>query len=145
MGKLSRPYPTGHLRLYKTSKSKADKPLSVQIEYAAKSVAVRRSTGLTVKEKDWNPNENKGRGGVRASYGQDYRNVNNRLAKQLDEMDARIAEWCVKHPNQITVEIVRAFLDGLPVTRDDKGIDFSDFVTTNLYIHRSGHRQSCRK
>lgn len=132
MGKLSRPYPTGHLRLYKTSKSKADKPLSVQIEYAAKSVAVRRAIGMTVKEKDWNPNENKGRGGVRASYGQDYRNVNNRLAKHLDDMDARIAEWCVKHPNQITVEIVRAFLDGLPVTRDDKGIDFSDYVTANL-------------
>ena len=92
MGKSSRPYPTGHFRLYKTSKSKPDKALSVQIEYAAKSVAVRRATGISVKEKDWNQNENKGRGGVRASYGQDYLNVNNRLAKQLDEMDAKIAE-----------------------------------------------------
>lgn len=132
MGKTSRPYPTGHFRLYKTSKTKADKPLSVQIEYAVKSVAVRRSFGLAVKEKDWNPNENNGRGGVRASYGQDYRNVNNRLSKHLDAMDSKIAEWCVKHPGRITVEIVRAFLDGLPTTRDDKGIDFSDFVTANL-------------
>ena len=132
MGKYSRPYPTGHYRLYKTSNSKPDKALSVQIEYAAKSVAVRRSTGISVKEKDWNPNENKGRGGVRASYGQDYRNVNNRLSKRLDEMDAKIAEWCTKHPGQITVDIVRALLDDSPTTRDDKGIDFSDFVTTNL-------------
>lgn len=132
MGKSSRPYPTGHFRLYKTSKSKADKPLSVQIEYAAKSVAVRRATGISVKEKDWNPNENNGRGGVRASYGQDYRNVNNRLARQVDEMDAKIAEWCIRHPGHITVEIVRAFLDNLPVTRDDKDIDFADFVTAGL-------------
>ena len=132
MGKSSRPYPIGHYRLYKTNKSKADTPLSVQIEYSVKSIAVRRAIGLTVKNKDWNPNENNGRGGVRASYGQDYRNVNNRLSRRLDEMDANIAEWCSKNPNQINVEIIRAFLDGHPTTRDDKGIDFSDFVKANL-------------
>lgn len=132
MGKSSRPYPIGHYRLYKTNKSKADTPLSVQIEYSVKSIAVRRAIGLTVKNKDWNPNENNGRGGVRASYGQDYRNVNNRLSRRLDEMDANIAEWCSKNPNQINVDIIRAFLDGLPTTRDDKGIDFSDFVKANL-------------
>lgn len=140
MGKSSRPYPTGHYRLYKTSKSKADKPLSVQIEYAVKSVAVRRAIGLTVKERDWNPNENNGRGGVRASYGQDYRNVNNRLARRLDKMDTKIADWCSKNPGQVNVDVIRAFLDGLPTTRADKGFDFSDFITANLKSEYERHK-----
>lgn len=132
MGKASRPSPTGHFRLYKTNRSKDEQPLVIQMEYTVKSVAVRRSTGFSVKEKDWNPKENKGRGGLRASYGPDYRNVNNRLVKRVTELDTKIAEWCEKHPNQLTVEIVRAFMDGLPTTRDDKGIDFTTFVTDNL-------------
>ncbi len=51
MGKAARPFPTGHFRLYKTRQTKNDRPLVVQIEYAVKSVAVRRSTGISVKEK----------------------------------------------------------------------------------------------
>ncbi len=104
----------------------------MQIEYAVKSVAVRRSIGIRVIEKDWNQNENNGRGGVRASYGQDYRNVNSRLARRLNEMDEKIAEWCAKNPGQINVGIIRAFLDGRPDTRDDKGLDFSEFVISTL-------------
>ena len=68
MGKAASPYPTGHLRLYKTSRQKSDKPLTVQLEYAVNSYAIRRSTGVSTMEVDWNPKENKGRGGVRATY-----------------------------------------------------------------------------
>ena len=97
MGKAARPFPTGHFRLYKTRQTNNDRPLVVQIEYAVKSVAVRRSTGISVKEKDWNPNENKGRGGVRASYGPDYRNINSRLTQSVSELDSKIAAWCEKY------------------------------------------------
>lgn len=132
MGKMARPYPTGHFRLYKSKRGKTGQVLAVQIEYAVKSVAVRRSTGIFVYDKDWNPNDNQGRGGVRASYGPDYRAVNNRLLKRVADMDTRIAEWCVKHPGQLTVEMVRALMDNLPITRDDHGIDFIEYVKTVL-------------
>ena len=132
MGKAARPYPTGHFRLYKTNRAKDGQELVIQMEYTVKSVAVRRSTGFSATEKDWNPKENSGRGGVRASYGPDYRNINNRIVKRVNELDAKIADWCDKHPNQITVDVVRDFLDDKPTTRDDKGIDFSTFVTDNL-------------
>lgn len=132
MGKAAKPSPTGRFRLYKTSRNKANQPLVVQIEYTVKSIAIRRSTGIYALEKDWNPKENQCRGGLKASYGPDYRNVNNRLLKRATELDTKIAEWVDKHPNQLTVDIVRAFLDNLPTTRDDNGIDFADFITTNL-------------
>ncbi|MCM1520842.1 MAG: site-specific integrase, partial [Lachnoclostridium sp.] len=132
MGKAASPYPTGHLRLYKTSRQKSDRPLTVQLEYAVNSYAIRRSTGVSTMEIDWNPKENKGRGGVRATYGPDYRNINNRLARKLDEIDARIADWCEKHPRQLTVDMLKALVDNLPITREDKGIDFCEYVTTLL-------------
>ncbi|MCM1139319.1 MAG: site-specific integrase [Muribaculum sp.] len=132
MGKAASPYPSGHLRLYKTSRQKADKPLTVQLEYAVNSYAIRRSTGISCLEADWNPKENKGRGGVRASYGTDYRNVNKRLAHKLDEIDSRVADWCEKHPRQLTVDMLKALVDNLPITREDKGIDFCQYVNELL-------------
>ena len=128
MGKTTRPYPTGHFQLYKTSRSKADRPMAVQIEYSFKSVAVRRATGIMAKESEWNPNENHRRGGVRSNYGPDYRSVNNRLLKKVTDLDTAISEWCNKHPGQLTTDIIKAFLDGLPTTREDEGIDFVDFT-----------------
>lgn len=128
MGKQARPFPTGHYRLYKTSRQKPGSAITVQLEYVVNSTPIRRASGYTVMEEDWNPNENRGRGGVRASYGSDYRVVNNKLAKRLDTLDAKIAEWCEKHPNSLSVEIVKAFIDGLPTTRDDKGLDFREYV-----------------
>lgn len=128
MGKQARPFPTGHYRLYKTSRQKPGSAITVQLEYVVNSTPIRRASGYTVMEEDWNPNENRSRGGMRASYGADYRVVNNKLAKRLDSLDAKIAEWCEKHPNSLTVDIVKAFIDGLPTTRDDKGIDFGEYV-----------------
>lgn len=128
MGKTSRPSPTGHFRLYKTRRSTPGQPLSVQLEYSVKSVAIRRATGVSAKEIDWNPKENRGLGGLRSNYGPDFRTINNRLLKKVNDLDTRIAEWCEKHPGQLTIDIVKAFLDGLPATRDDHGIDFADFI-----------------
>lgn len=132
MGKASNPYPTGRFRLYKTNRAKTNQPLVVQMEYSVKSVAVRRATGISVYEKDWNPKENNGRGGLRSSYGQDYRNVNSRLLKKVSEMDVKIAGWCETHPHQLTVDMLRALIDDSPVIRVDKGIDFAQFITDNL-------------
>lgn len=132
MGKTASPYPTGHLRLYKTNRKANDKPLTVQLEYTISSYVVRRSSGISSLESDWNPKENKGRGGVKASFGPDYKNVNRRLAKKLDDIDARIADWCDKHPRQLTVEMLKALIDESPITREDKGIDFCEYVISLL-------------
>ena len=132
MGKAPRPYPSGHFRLYKTNRQKPGAALPVQMEYVVHSRGVRRSTGVTVKECDWDPKANKGRGGLRASYGPDYRNINNRLVHKLEAMDDKIARWCEENPRRMTVEVLRAFLDGTPATRPDKGIDFCEFVEGHL-------------
>lgn len=132
MGKVARPYPSGHLRLYKTKRQKAGAAVPVQMEYVVHSTPVRRSTGVTVKESDWDPKANKGRGGLKASYGPDYRNINNRLVNKLETLDDKIARWCEKNPNRMTVATLRAFLDGTPATRPDKGIDFCEFIKGHL-------------
>lgn len=132
MGKVARPYPSGHLRLYKTKRQKAGAALPVQMEYVVHSTPVRRSTGVTVKESDWDPKANKGRGGLKASYGPDYRNINNRLVNKLETLDDKIARWCEENPNRMTVATLRAFLDGTPATRPDKGIDFCEFIKGHL-------------
>lgn len=132
MGKVSKPSPTGRFRLYKTNRVKEGQPLVVQMEYTYKSEAVRRSTGITVKEKDWNPKENNGRGGLKPSYGLDYRNLNNRLLKKVSDMDTKIREWVEANPRRLTIFVIRDLIDGKPSTREDKGIDFTRFVNDNL-------------
>ena len=132
MGKVSKPSPTGRFRLYKTNRVKEGQPLVVQMEYTYKSEAVRRSTGITVKEKDWNPKENNGRGGLKPSYGPDYRNLNNRLLKKVSDMDTKIREWVEANPRRLTIFVIRDLIDGKPSTREDKGLDFTRFVNDNL-------------
>lgn len=140
MGKAAKNSPTGRFRLYKTKRNKDGQPLVVQMEYTYKSIAVRRSTGITVKEKDWNPKENNGRGGLRSSYGPDYKHINNRLIKKVSDLDTKIREWVEAHPRRLTILVVRDLIDGKPSTREDKGIDFTQFVTENLKNEYDRHR-----
>ena len=141
MGKISQTYPQGHFRLYKTNRQKPDKPYVVQIEYTVNSIAVRRSTGISVFEKDWNPAENKRRGGIKPSYGRDYIQLNNRLVKLVETNDAKIAEFVEqKHRSALTVEIVRAILDKSPITRNDKGLDFRTYIESHLESERDKNR-----
>lgn len=140
MGKASKPSPTGRFRLYKTKRNIVGQPLVVQMEYTYKSIAIRRSTGIKVKEKDWNPNENNGRGGLRPSYGPDYRNLNNRLIKKVSDFDTKIREWVEAHPRRLTIFVIRDLIDGKPSTREDKGIDFTKFVTENLKNEYDRHK-----
>lgn len=140
MGKVSKPSPTGRFRLYKTNRVKEGQPLVVQMEYTYKSEAVRRSTGITVKEKDWNPKENNGRGGLKPSYGPDYRNLNNRLLKKVSDMDTTIREWVEANPRRLTIFVIRDLIDGKPSTREDKGIDFTRFVNDNLKNEYDRHK-----
>ncbi len=140
MGKASKLSPTGRFRLYKTNRHKDGQPLVVQMEYSYKSIAVRRATGITVKEKDWNPKENNGRGGLKPSYGPDYRNINNRLLKKVSDFDTKIREWVEAHPRRLTISVIRALIVVKPSAREDKGIDFTKLVTVHLKNEDDRHK-----
>lgn len=133
MGKISRPFPTGQFRLYKTNRAKQAKPFPVQIQYSVNSVAVRRSTGYSVMETDWNPNENKGRGGVKPSYGRDYRLVNSKLMKMAEKIEEELATYCERHGYRLTVAALRDIMDGKPVARMDMGLDFAEYTVRLLH------------
>lgn len=132
MGKTSRPFPTGHFRLYKTKRVNQDKAFPVQIQYSVNSVAVRRNTGYSVTEADWNPNENKGRGGVRPSYGRDYRLVNSKLMRMAEKTEEDLATYCERHGGRLTVAVVRDIMDGKPAARMDMGQDFAEYTVRLL-------------
>ena len=89
---------------------------------------------------DWNQNGNQGRGEIRSSYGNEYKRLNKVLMERVDTMDAQLAEYNVKHPNQITAEVIAGFLSHKPLTRKDQGKDFAEFVLERLESEYSRHK-----
>ena len=87
-----------------------------------------RDTQYRVKIDDWNEKGENGRGALRSSYGNDYQRCNNQLHDFLRDIDGKIKEYNKKHPNKVTPEIVHSILYGEPLTRDDEGKDFVEFV-----------------
>ena len=132
MGKSSRPFPTGHYRLNPKKNASDDTPLAIQLEYVVKGRPIRRSTGYTAKPSDWDKKSNKVRGGVKASYGVDYRNLNQRLLKLVTSTDERLESYCEKNPDKMSWEIAVSIIDKTPKSRDDKGIDFVEYVNEIL-------------
>lgn len=140
MGKSSRPFPTGHFRLNPKRNASTDTPLVIQLEYVVKGRPIRRSTGYSVKLSDWDKNTNKGRGGVRASYGVDYKNLNQRLSKLVDSTDERLEQYCEKNPDKLSWDIAVAVIDRAPESREDKGIDFIDYVNELLLNEKNRNK-----
>ena len=83
--------------------------------------AIRKSTNVFVKVADWNQKGNQGRGEIRPSHGSEYRRLNQLLINRVDRIDAQLAEYNDKHPNQITTEVISGFLADKPLTRKDQG------------------------
>ena len=79
---------------------------------------------IFVRLGDWNEKANKGRGGVRASYGPEANRINSLLLARADKIDGLLAEYQEKHPNQITAQVIADFLADKPLTREDKGKRF---------------------
>lgn len=141
MGKTTRPFPTGHLRLNPKKNASTDTPLVVQLEYVVTGRPIRRSTGYSVKSSDWDKNGNRGIGGVKASYGVDYRNLNQRLLKLIKSTDERFEKYCEANPNErLTWDTAVAIIDKAPEAREDKGIDFIDYVNELLLSERDRNK-----
>ncbi len=83
---------------------------------------------------------NKGRGGVKSSYGPEANRINGVLLNRVDRIDGLLAEYSQKFPNQITTQLINDFLADKPVIREDKGKDFVEFAIERLNSDYSRNR-----
>ena len=95
---------------------------------------------IFVRLGDWNEKANKGRGCERASYGLEANRINSLLLARADKIDSLLAGFQQKHPNQITEQVVSDLLADKPLTREDKGKDFIEFVLERLKSDYSRNR-----
>ena len=130
MGRIRREYPTGKLRLIHPSKYDENKAYTLYYEYTwLDGYPIRRDTGLRVKVEQWNPKGTTCKGGeLNPSFGGNYKQRNTMLADTLRKYDALLHEYSIKHPHQMTSEIIHAILFDAPLTREDEGIDFVEYV-----------------
>ena len=130
----------GKYRLRTPKTIDKSKTYPVELEYTWNRQVLRKSANIFVKAADWNQNGNQGRGEIRSSYGNEYKRLNKVLMERVDTMDAQLAEYNVKHPNQITAEVIAGFLSHKPLTRKDQGKDFAEFVLERLESEYSRHK-----
>ena len=124
MGRPKRLYPLGKYRLRAPKENDKGKAYPVELEYTWNRQIIRKTTNVFVKV---NRNGNQGRGEIRASYGAEYKRVNQVLLSRVERIDSLLAEYNEKHPGQITTDIVSCFLADKPLSRPDHGRDFVEF------------------
>lgn len=127
MGRPKRSYPKGKLRLVTPKNIDPQKVYSVELEYTWNRKVIRKSTGIKVRVSDWNDRTSE----IRASV-PEYKRYNALLTSMVRKIDSNLAEYNDKHPNQITEDVIKAFLANKPIARRDKGLDFVDYVVSVL-------------
>ena len=133
MGRPKRLYPLGKYRLRTPKEVDKDKAYPVELEYTWNRQIIRKTTNVFVKVADWNQNGNQGRGEIRASYGGEFKRLNQLLLARVERIDSQLAEYNEKHPNQITADVVSGFLADKPLARRDQGKDFVEFTFFGLF------------
>ena len=128
MGRISRSYPKGKLKLRAPKKAQPDKKYQIYIEYNWQADNARKSTGISVFVKEWNDKGYGGIGEIRATANTDYKYYNNALHKRIEDIDMKIHQYYEIHQH-ITCDIIRSFLDDNDeVLRPDGGKDFITFA-----------------
>lgn len=128
MGRISRSYPKGKLKLRAPKKAQPDKKYQIYIEYNWQADNARKSTGISVFAKEWNEKGYGGIGEIRATANTDYKYYNNALHKRIEDIDMKIHQYYEIHQH-ITCDIIRSFLDDNDeVLRPDGGKDFITFA-----------------
>ena len=140
MGRPKRLYPLGKYRLRVPKDAEKDKTYPVELEYTWNRQIIRKTTNVFAKVADWNQNGNQGRGELRASYGSEYKRLNQLLLARVERIDSQLAEYNEKHPNQITANVVSGFLADKPLARRDQGKDFVEFTQERLSSDYSRNR-----
>lgn len=133
MGRAKKTAVIGKLRLrYEKKNFDSSKSYPIYYEYNYDRRVIKKSSPFKARVKDWNENANGGRGGLRASYGDDYTRDTNRMLHFLSETDDKIREYAEKHPGKLNEDIIRSLLNNAPLTRTDEGKDFVEFVIEDL-------------
>ena len=128
MGRISRTYPKGRLRLRTPRMVQPDKKYPLYIEYNWQADNARKSTGISVTVKEWNEKGYNGVGEIRATTSMDYKYYNNALHRRIEDIDLKIHKYCDIHQH-ITCDIIRSFLnDNDAALRPDGGKDFIAFA-----------------
>ncbi len=140
MGRPKRLYTLGKYRLRIRGTVDNNKPYLVELEYTWNRQIVRKGMNIFVKVGDWNEKLNKGRGGVKSSYGPEANRINGVLLNRVDKIDGLLAEYSQKYPGQITAQLINDFLADKPVIREDKGKDFVEFAIERLNSDYSRNR-----
>ncbi len=128
MGKNHRQSPQGRYRILVNKNANSEKLYPVYIEYSWNAYPIRRMTKYRCKFADWNQKGNCGRGELRASYGPEYKRINNELRTLLDQNDSDLSEYARNHSGNMSTDIVKGILDGKPLARKDEGRDFIEFT-----------------
>lgn len=135
MGRSRREFPLGRLRLkYNKNKYDKQKEYTLYYEYTwLDEPPIRKDTGLRVRVADWNEKGTACKGGeLRSSYGGNYQQRNTALADTLKKYDDALHDYSNKHPHQMTAEIIHSILFDAPLTRNDEGKDFVEYVNERL-------------
>ena len=142
MGRPKRLYPTGKYRLrIRGGKAQSDKQYPVALEYTWNRQVVRKATNITCAVEDWSISGNQGRGGVKSSYGPEAKRINAVLVAKVDKIDALLAEYYQKHPEELSLELISDILnEKAVVTREDKGKDFVELTLERLASDYSRNR-----
>ncbi|WP_283118450.1 tyrosine-type recombinase/integrase [Alistipes finegoldii] len=140
MGRPKRLYPLGKFRHRVPKDFDKNTAYPVVLEYTWNREILRKTTNILVRPCDWNPNLHQGRGGVKASYGNEAKRINGLLLARVEKIDSLLAEYQQKHPNQITAQVIADFLADKPIIREDKGKDFVEFVLERLESDYSRNR-----
>lgn len=128
MGRISRTYPKGRLKLRTPRMVQPDKKYPLYIEYNWQADNARKSTGISVSVKEWNEKGYNGVGEIRTTANMDYKYYNNALHKRIEDIDLKIHKYCDIH-QYIICDIIRSFLDDNDaVLRPDEEKDFIAFV-----------------
>ena len=111
------------------------------LEYTWNRQVVRKATNITCSVEDWSISGNQGRGGVKSSYGPEAKRINAVLVAKVDKIDALLAEYYQKHPEELSLELISDILnEKAVVTREDKGKDFIDLTLERLASDYSRNR-----
>lgn len=140
MARTKRLYPLGRYRHRVPKNPDQATAYPVDIEYTWNRKIIRKTANVFVRIADWNQALHQGRGGVRASYGGEAKRINNYLLARVERVDALLAQFQQEHPHEITPEVIENYLLEKPVTRQDKGKDFVDFIIERLDSEYSRNR-----
>ena len=128
MGRTSRNYPKGKLKLRTPKELQSGKRYPVYIEYNWQADSMRKTTEVSVFPKDWNAKGFGGIGEIRATTDLEYKYYNTLLHKRLADIDAKIVQYYEKN-GHVTGDVIRAFLeDNYELLRPDSGKDFVEFA-----------------